>query len=283
MLRTDSLKTLCVSVHDVAPRTWPQCERLLHAIHAVAAIPVTLLVVPAYHHHAAAPGMHYERCLERRLACGDELALHGYTHLDEAAAPTAWRDKFTRTIYTRSEGEFYAIDAAEARRRLELGMAWFAQRHWPVEGFIAPAWLLGHGAWAALMDFPFSYTTTMRRFYLLPTRQALLSPSLVYTVRSPWRRWLSRAWTSMLCRALQDKLLVRLSLHPTDADHPRMVRHFQMLIEMLLVQRQAMTKASFAGRWRQIKEQGEPFNAGARPPPTAHTTIPQSAPRKPAC
>jgi predicted deacetylase len=246
MSRTDPVKALCVSVHDVAPATWPQCERLLQAIHAVADIPVTLLVVPAYHHHPAPSDRHYERCLEHRLACGDELALHGYTHLDEAAPPTTWRDKFTRMVYTRSEGEFYAIDAAEARRRLELGLAWFAQRHWPVEGFVAPAWLLGDGAWSALMEFPFSYTTTMRRFYLLPARQALLSPSLVYTVRNLSRRRMSSAWNSLLGRVLQDAPLVRLSLHPTDAGHPDVIRHVQMLIDRLAAQRHAMTKASFA-------------------------------------
>jgi predicted deacetylase len=250
MSRTEPAKALCVSVHDVAPATWPQCERLLQAIHTVADIPVTLLVVPAYHRHPAPADGRYERQLEECLARGDELALHGYTHLDEASVPTTWRDKFTRTVYTRSEGEFYAIGAAEARRRLELGLAWFAQRRWPVEGFVAPAWLLGANAWSVLADFPFSYTTTMRRFFLLPGRQALISPSLVYTVRSPWRRRMSCTWNAMLCRSLQDRSLVRLSLHPTDAGYPNIIRHIQMLIESLLMQRQAMTKAAFAGLWR---------------------------------
>jgi predicted deacetylase len=246
MRAIEPVRALCVSVHDVAPGTWPQCERLLQAIHAVADIPVTLLVVPAYHRRPVADSAGYERRLERRLAGGDELALHGYTHLDEAAPPAGWRDSFTRRLYTRSEGEFYAIDAAEARRRLELGLAWFAQRRWPVEGFVAPAWLLGEGAWSALADFPFSYTTTLRRFYVLPDRRALPSHSLVYTVRSGWRRQMSRTWCSLLCRALRNAPLVRLSLHPTDAGHPQVVRHFQRMIEMLAPERQAMTKASFA-------------------------------------
>ena len=241
-------RSLCVSVHDVAPATWPRCERLLQAIEAVADIPVTLLVVPAYHHGpTAAP--EYERRLERRLARGDELVLHGYTHLDEATASSGWGDRFVRTFYTRSEGEFYAIGVTEARRRLELGLKWFAQRSWPVQGFVAPAWLLGAGAWTALADFPFSYTTTMRRFYLLPQRQALCAPSMVYSVRNPWRRRMSCAWNEMLGMA-RNAPLVRLSLHPPDAEHPQVVRHFQMLIETLLARRQAMTKAAFARVWR---------------------------------
>jgi predicted deacetylase len=252
MRPTDPAPALCVSLHDVAPETWPQCRRLLDAIHAVAPVPVSLLVVPEYHRHAATGGAAaaYEAELERRLARGDELVLHGYTHLDEAAAPDNWRDRFTRQVYTRSEGEFFAIDEAEARRRIELGLAWFAQRRWPVHGFVAPAWLLGPGAWKALANAPFAYTTTMRRFYFLPERRSLASRSLVYTVRNRWRRQLSRAWNSMLCRALDDAPLVRLSLHPTDAAHPEIVRHCQMLIERLASRRTAMTKAGFAASWQ---------------------------------
>jgi predicted deacetylase len=260
MRPTEPARALCVSLHDVAPQTWPQCQRLLDAIHAVAPIPVSLLVVPEYHRHAVGDA-EYEKCLERRLACGDELVLHGYTHLDEAAAPETWRDRFTRQVYTRSEGEFYAIDEAEARRRIELGLAWFARRGWSVQGFVAPAWLLGPGAWKVLADFPFAYTTTMRRFYFLPERQSLASRSLVYTVRSRWRRRMSRAWNSMLCRALSEAPLVRLSLHPTDAAHPDIVRHCQMLIETLTAQRMAMTKASFAATW-QGRVAGVSFDAG---------------------
>ena len=46
---------LCVSIHDVAPATWELCAKLFDAIRDVADIPVTLLVVPAYHHREEAP------------------------------------------------------------------------------------------------------------------------------------------------------------------------------------------------------------------------------------
>ena len=124
----DSSRSLCVSVHDVAPHTWLQCERLLQAIRAVADIPLTLLVVPAYHYHPVADAARYDRLLEHRLSLGDELALHGYTHLDEGAAPTGWRDKFKRQFYTQGEGEFAALGADEARQRLAWGLEWFEQR-----------------------------------------------------------------------------------------------------------------------------------------------------------
>ena len=240
-------RALCVSLHDVAPATWKECDYLLQAIRDVAAIPVTLLVVPDYHRLPLprAQAAHYEQALERRLANGDELVLHGYSHLDEAARAVGWRERFIRHVYTRGEGEFYAIDKEEAGRRLRQGLDWFDRRGWPVEGFVAPAWLMGEGAWAALAEFPFSYTTTLREMVLLPERERIASQSLVYSVGSAWRRAMSCSWNKLLRHALSGKPVVRLSLHPVDVRHPGIVRHFQNLLAELLQGRTAMTKADF--------------------------------------
>jgi len=244
----DAASALCVSLHDVAPATWPQCAQLLGAIRAVAPIPVTLLVVPAYHRQPVQNAAAFDRLLEARLAAGDELALHGFTHLDEGPPAAGWRQKFLRRMYTVSEGEFSAIDAAEAGQRLSRGLDWFGARGWPVAGFVAPAWLLGAGAWQALCQFPFRYTTTLRYFYTLPERQGVLSPSLVYAARNRSGRWLSSRRNERLAHTLAQRPLVRLGLHPQDAAHPQLVRHCQQLLEQLLEGRQALTKAEFALR-----------------------------------
>ena len=242
----EKLRALCVSIHDVAPATWPQCAYLLQAIRAVADIPVSLLVVPAYHRQGA-PDRNFDQRLEQRLARGDELVLHGYTHLDEGPPASGWRDTLVRGVYTRWEGEFHAIDCAEARRRLALGRKWFAQRGWPLEGFVAPAWLMGQGAWQALAEFQFNYTTTLRRFHLLAEAEVIDSPSLVYTVRNGVRRYASRAWNDAVFHGLARNPLLRLGLHPVDAACPDIVRHAQRLIaEALHDRRQPMTKAAFA-------------------------------------
>jgi uncharacterized protein len=265
----ESRPALCVSIHDVAPATWPQCARLLQMIRAVADIPVTLLVVPDYHGLAVPRPAEYDRQLEQCLAHGDELVLHGYRHLDEAAPPASLRDRFIRQTYTRSEGEFFAITEAEARRRIRLGLEWFAQRRFPVEGFVAPAWLLGDDAWQALAGFPFRYTTTLRHFYLLPSGkpqgERLASRSMVYSVGAGWRRQMSRGWNALLCRALAGNPLARLSLHPVDAQYPHVMRQCQTLLETLLEYRAPMTKAAFARRWQARQGQAlmDDFSAGA--------------------
>ncbi len=243
------IRALCVSVHDVAPHTWTLCERLLQAIAAVADIPLTLLVVPAYHRFPVADPLGYDRFLAQRLEHGDELALHGYTHLDDGPTPSTLREFFQRRVFTLNEGEFSAISASAARQHLESGLEWFDRRQWPVQGFVAPAWLLGDGAWQALHDFPFTYTTTLSRFYLLPQRQALLAPSLFYSARNAWGRWLSRRGNSGFASAFDYLPLVRLGLHPNDARYPQLITHCQRLIENLLATREPMTKAAFAKKW----------------------------------
>ena len=159
-------RVLCVSIHDVAPATWADCLRLVEAVRAVADIPLTWLVVPHYHFRPE-QSPHMEACLNVALERGDELALHGYSHLDTEAGG-GLRARFLRNVYTRREGEFAALAEAEARRRLELGLDWFAARGWTPTGFVPPAWLLGEGAWRALRDAPFAYTTTFSHFHCLP-------------------------------------------------------------------------------------------------------------------
>jgi predicted deacetylase len=240
---------LCLSLHDVAPATWELCERLLASVSAVANVPLTLLVVPAYH-RAAQDVPWYDSQLERRLALGDELALHGYTHLDDGLPPRSLRDRYARHVYTKGEGEFAALPEREASRRLALGMQWFACRGWPLQGFVPPAWLLGAGGWQALRASGLVYTTTWRHFHFLQDGVSLEAPSLVYSSRNAWGRALSRQAVSWASMGQRDTPLVRLSLHPRDALDPHTVRHFQKLLASLLASRSAATKAAFAGYWR---------------------------------
>lgn len=252
ILSARPLAALCVSIHDVAPETWPQCERLLRAVRAVAAIPLTWLVVPAYHRSQEADtSLRMQRVLDQRLAAGDALALHGLSHLDEGPTPQNWRQRFIRRVYTASEGEFSAIDAAEARRRIDLGLAWFKQRDWPAAGFVAPAWLLGAGAWNALRDYDFQYTTTLRYFYALPSRRTLYAPSLVYAARNSVSQTFSRCRNRLLMHNLVAQPLVRFGLHPADAAYPELLRDMQRRLERLLLTRTAMTKNRFVQRWEE--------------------------------
>lgn len=271
-------------------------------------MPLTLLVVPHYHHGNSGDGR-FRAALDQRLALGDELALHGYFHLDEGPRPRPGRDWLRRRWYTAGEGEFAALDSSAAWLRLEAGLRWFAQRDWPVHGFVAPAWLLSPGSWTALRSLPFRYTTRLRHFHLLsgPTPPSgldlngdsgqasvygavpatetspstasphharpdgpplphasaqtahgglgfdapdtLHSQSLVYSVRSEWRRRVSRHWNEVVYRKLEQAPLLRLSLHPADAAWPEVVAHWQTLLARALdAGREPLTKLAVANR-----------------------------------
>jgi hypothetical protein len=269
---------LCVSIHDVAPATWDECARLAAAIREVADIPLTWLVVPDYHrnnYRAGAPDA-LEEGLAAALARGDELALHGYTHLDTGPAARGWRERILRSAYTR-EGEFAALPEDEAARRIDLGLDWFAARGWPAGGFVAPAWLLGEGGWRALRRFDFAYTTTYTRFHALregAPLASLFAPSLVYAARNRSGRLCSPLFADLTAAMLARAPLVRLSLHPPDLRHPRLLRHAQHSVERLLARRSAMTKAAFAGLLTsKVPSSPRPANMAI---PSPHSRAPHS-------
>jgi uncharacterized protein len=238
---------LCVAIHDVAPATWSECLHLLHAIRAVADIPLSWLVVPRYH-GSTLRSRACETTLDGLLADGHEMVLHGYTHLDQGAPGGSLGNRFLRGVYTKREGEFAALGGDEARRRIEHGLAWFGERGWPVSGFVAPAWLLGPQVWPLLAEYPFAYTTTFTRFHLLRPPGSLFSPALVYAARSGLGRVLSPRLDTLVAALSGAAPLARLALHPRDAHYPALVRHAQRLVERLLASRQALTKAEFARR-----------------------------------
>lgn len=239
-------RQLSIVLHDVAPLNLPACERVLGAIRAAAQPgpppPVTLLAVPCYHRSATAwpDDALFDRWLDQAHAQGHELALHGYTHLDDQPL-RGWHDRLLRRWYTAAEGEFAALPADEARRRLQVGRAWFARRGWPLHGFVAPAWLLGPGAREALQQVPFDYTCTLNTLEAPPARPVVHARSVVYSTRSAWRRTASRWWNGWLAGRLRHEPLLRLELHPQDADHPAIRHQWTTLLRQALRERQAVT------------------------------------------
>jgi uncharacterized protein len=240
-------RALCVVLHDVANATLAQCERTIDAIHEVAPVPLTLLAVPRY--HCEPSSMAFGRWLRDRFWSGDEIALHGYTHLDDGT-PRNFIDRIRRQHYTRGEGEFCDLPLPEAMRRLTAGVHWFHKQRLPLRGFVAPAWLLSEGTWEALRWIELSYTCTLRQLVLLPERRAITSQSLVYSTSTAWRRQASRGWNAAVAAALRRNPLLRLELHPRDAEHADIRRSWQGLLERHLADRQAVTLSSVADQFR---------------------------------
>lgn len=212
-------RSLLLVLHDVAPETWPDYRPFVEAVDALGQVPMTWLVVPDFHHrNPLEADEKFCELLSRRVARGDELALHGFYHYDDAPPPRTPGQYFMRRIYTW-EGEFYALDHAEAKARLAAGIELFRRRGWPLHGFVAPAWLMSAGTRQALGESGLRYTSDPSNLYRLPHLQPIEAPGLVWSARSAWRRGLSWALSEQRRRAWRAAPVIRLGLHPVDMRH----------------------------------------------------------------
>jgi predicted deacetylase len=236
---------LCIAIHDVAPATWPACERLLAMLDRLGAPPLTLLVVPDYHHRGRVDSdASFLRAIDARIACGDEVALHGYFHLDGGKPPRSPAQWLRRRVLTAGEGEFADLREEEAAVRIACGVELFSQLGWAPRGFVAPAWLLGTGARAALARVPLVYTSTHTHLETILDRRRIAAPCLTASVRSRWRRIASRHWLVLAAAATRDIPLIRVGLHPADVDHPDVCARLTVLLRSMLVTREPSTKSA---------------------------------------
>jgi predicted deacetylase len=230
-----------VELHEVAPSTWPLCRRILARIDGIAPIPVSLLVVPDYHHRGCITrDSAFVRAITARQERGDELALHGLHHADEgpiARTPAEW---FDRRLRSRSQGEFAATDAVVSAHRIARGLASCVSVGWRVRGFVPPAWLLGRDAWTSLRGFGFSYVGVRDALYALPSGRRVPTTTLSYAAFSPLRRALGAPLIDWQLRRAPPALPIRLAIHPIDARHPGVLRHWERIITALMTERTAM-------------------------------------------
>lgn len=206
---------LIVSVHDVAPATRDRCEGIIRELTRLGATPCSLLVVPNYHGSGeSCENREFVRWLRDLEAAGHEVVIHGYFH----QRPPGDRETLVGTVmtryYTRDEGEFYDLSYAEAFSRITQARDRFHAAGLRPRGFIAPAWLLGLEAERAAADAEMEYTTRLTAVKDLRTQESFHSRSLVYSVRSGWRRAASLAWNGALSVAQTASPLMRLGIHP---------------------------------------------------------------------
>ncbi|MGJ8523255.1 hypothetical protein R84981_001952 [Carnimonas sp. R-84981] len=233
-MSTSSQQSFIVALHDIAPQTWQDYRPFVERMDALGNVRMSWLVVPDFHHQSATfEDPAFLDLLESRLAKGDELVLHGYYHCDDAPAPKTVRDYYMRRLYTY-EGEFYPIDEQQARERLERGIELFAQRRWPLDGFVAPAWLMGEGTRKALKELPFRYTSDPGHFYELPSFTAHRVPTLVWSARAAWRRAMSKVVNDVSKWQYRQLPTIRMGLHPIDMRFDSSREYWHRCVEQLL-------------------------------------------------
>ncbi|MDQ6808674.1 MAG: polysaccharide deacetylase family protein [Verrucomicrobiota bacterium] len=223
-----------ISVHDVAPATWENCRRIVTELKRAGVRVSSLLVVPDYHHGGVSTAnREFVRWLRDAEADGHEIVIHGYYHERPRNDAEGLRDKFVTRFYTNDEGEFYDLPYAEALARIVRGREEFEAAGLTPRGFIAPAWLLSTEGERAVTDANLEYTTRLTTVRDVRFAETFPSRSLVYSVRTHWRRSVSLLWNDALFRGLKRAPLVRLGLHPPDIDHPEIWSHIRAISRQL--------------------------------------------------
>jgi predicted deacetylase len=245
-IEAPAARVVCVSLHALAPNHWRQSARISAALRAVADVPLTWLVVPDLHGRNARVTPAYLGALEAGLARGDELALHGYHLRDDSPPPVELLDRIRRRFHGRGEAEFAALPEIEARARLVRGREWFRRHGWPLAGFVPPAGLLSPGAARAVRALGFEYTTTLGALHVLAAGRRVRAPCLGWSVPGSVPLALARAWNEKLARASRGTPVLRLALHPADAERRDVVAQAQKLLAHALRDRTPLTQVALA-------------------------------------
>jgi predicted deacetylase len=235
-------RALVVSIHDVAFSTRAKVEKILAELACRTVHACSLLVVPDYHRQGRSlADAGFRSWLHELAANGHEIVIHGLFHQRARRNDENALAKIVTRIYTMDEGEFFDLGYDEALRLIQKAREVFGTHGFHPTGFIAPAWLLGAEAERAVIDAGISYTTTLRTVRDFGGGRIMHSQSLVYSVRSGWRRVSSLAWNRSLFRRLTTNPLLRLGIHPPDIDHRAIWKQIGEIVTEALVDRQAMT------------------------------------------
>jgi predicted deacetylase len=247
-------RALVVSLHDVSPRTHVASAEMLAELASLGIARTSLLVVPDHHRRGRfSEDAAFCRGLAEMARAGHEIVTHGYYHQRARRPGESAMQKLTTRTYTADEGEFYDLDRETARALVARGFAELRSAGFDPRGFIAPAWLLGDETRIVLRELGVEYTTTLRAVIDLQNDRAWPAQSLVWSVRSRWRRAASRVWNAALFHRLRAAPLLRISLHPVDLEHPAIWRQICALVTRARADRAPMTYHAWIAQQRAMR------------------------------
>ena len=245
-----SQKLFLASIHDVGPRFEREVDQLAELLSGLLGGPrFAMLVVP--NHWGEAPladNPAFQRRLREWSDAGVEMFVHGWFHKDLAnhAGLTAFKARHM----TASEGEFLGLAQAEAAARMAEGKALIEDIIGrPTAGFIAPAWLYGPGARAALASGGFALAEDHMRVWQPPTGQILArGPVVTWASRSRQRQLSSRAFAALARHTLGVLPVARLAVHPGDTTVPA-------LLSSITATTRALVRGRHIGRYADLLAQ----------------------------
>lgn len=225
-------KRLLASIHDVGPRFESEVDFLVDLYTRLLGGPhFAMLVVPD--HWGMAPlsqSPAFNARLRQWADAGVEMFVHGWFHRDSAehSGLTRWKAK----AMTASEGEFLGLSQADAERRMADGKALVEDiigRE--ATGFIAPAWLYGPGARAALRESGFALAEDHWRVWRAADDTPLAKgPVITWASRSKPRIASSLAVAAVARKTFHALPVARIAVHPGDRHVPALVTSIEATV-----------------------------------------------------
>ena len=221
-----SARRLLVSIHDVSPRFERQVDALAERLaRHVGEAKFAMLVIPDHWRGAPIAGnAAFAARLRGWADQGIEMFLHGWSHKDETPA-TEGLAAIKGKHMTAGEGEFLNLPQAEALARMRDGRALVEDTIGrPVAGFIAPAWLYGEGAHAAMRELGFALAEDHMKVWRPASGEVLAKgPVITWASRSKARIASSLFAASLGRAALPFTRTIRVAVHPGDTTVPTLL------------------------------------------------------------
>lgn len=219
-------RTLLASIHDVGPRFEREVDQLATLLSGILGGPRFAMLVVADHWGAAplAQAPAFQRRLRDWSDAGVEMFVHGWFHKD--LAQHSGMAAIKARHMTASEGEFLGLSREVAAQRMGDGRKLIEDIIGrPVAGFIAPAWLYGDGARAALAQSGFALAEDHFRVWQ-PASGTVLArgPVVTWASRSRGRQLSSLTFSALARTALRPLKVARLAVHPGDTGVPALLR-----------------------------------------------------------
>ena len=245
----DPKRLLLASIHDVSPRFEREVDRLAAEFEPFVGTRFAMLVVP--NHWRTSPiraGSDFALKLRAWADSGVEMLLHGYTHRDHMEHRGL--DRVRGRFLTASEGEFLGLPEAEAAKRIADGRALVEDvTGRPVAGFVAPAWLYGPGAHAALAQSGLAIAEDHFRVWSpVDGRTLARGPVITWASRTPARLASSLAAAAILGRITPQDVL-RVGVHPGDCTSPALLGSIRATLARAVRKRCAANYSELAGGW----------------------------------
>jgi predicted deacetylase len=226
VLSSVTMRRLFLSIHDVGPRFETEVDRLVdHISPHVGLEHLAMLVVPNHWGgHPLLPGSAFASRLRDWSDRGVSLFAHGWYHRDDSAHDSA-TSRFKARHMTAGEGEFLGLDQSTARQRMMDARSLIEDiTGRPIAGFIAPAWLYGAPALAALEQLSLPLAEDHMKVWS-PRTGAIVArgPVITWASRSPARIASSLAVARLLPPLLRFSPVIRVAVHPGDVHVPSLM------------------------------------------------------------